>query len=227
MSDFTLDLTPRGTLAIDCVTNGPITTNTYFAVSGDEAVIIDSAWDGVELARHFALKHPGVRVVALLCTHGHADHLGGVAGLRRVLGEQVPYLLPAGDVETVGESIQKQLRSWDIDTPDPGEPDRLLNEGDVIEVGDARLQAFSVPGHTRGGMVYFAATTGGNVAFVGDTLFPGSHGRTDLPGGDEATILKSLAKMARLMPADTLCLIGHGPTTTMAREIATNPFMQG
>ena len=98
MSDFTLDLTPRGTLAIDCVTNGPITTNTYFAVSGDEAVIIDPAWDGVELARHFALKHPGVRVVALLCTHGHADHLGGVAGLRRVLGEQVPYLLPAGDV---------------------------------------------------------------------------------------------------------------------------------
>lgn len=85
---------------------------------------------------------------------------------------------------------------WGIETPDPGEPTRLLAEGDTIELGDICLQVIEVPGHTPGGIVLFAATEQGNIAFVGDTLFPGSHGRTDLSGGDEAAILR-LALQAR------------------------------
>ena len=77
---------------------------------------------------------------------------------------------------------------WGIETPDPGEPTRLLAEGDTIELGDICLQVIETPGHTPGGIVLFAATEQGNIAFVGDTLFPGSHGRTDLSGGDEAAI---------------------------------------
>lgn len=115
---------------------------------------------------------------------------------------------------------------WGIETPDPGEPTHLLAEGDVIEVGDIYLQVIETPGHTLGGIVLFAATEQGNIAFVGDTLFPGSHGRTDLAGGDEAAILRSLSKLAHMLPPDTVCLTGHGPSTTMARELMCNPFMR-
>ena len=115
---------------------------------------------------------------------------------------------------------------WGIETPDPGEPTRLLAEGDTIEVGDVCLQVIETPGHTPGGIVLFAATEQGNIAFVGDTLFPGSHGRTDLSGGDEAAIMCSLSKLAKMLPPDTVCLTGHGDSTTMARELMQNPFMQ-
>ena len=223
---FALDLAPRGALHAECVVNGPVETNTYFVCSQDECVVIDPAWDGEKLARDFMAAHPKVRIAGLVCTHGHADHVGGVAGMRRVLGEDLPFLLSAADERIVASSIVHQKATWGNDTEDPGAPTHLLAEGDVIALGNVGLQAFATPGHTPGGMVLFAATEGGNFAFVGDTLFPGSHGRTDLEGGDEATILRSLAKMRRLLPADTLCLIGHGRATTMAEEAATNPFLR-
>ena len=223
---FKLDLTPTGTLTVECVENGPVTTNTYFAISGDEAVVIDPAWDGEALAEHFAAKHPDVRIIAAIATHGHADHIGGVWGLRAALGEDLPFLISEADVAMIEPSIKNQHESWGIDTPAPGEPARLLAEGDVIEVGDARLQVFSTPGHTPGGIILFAATTAGEFAFVGDTLFPGGHGRTDLLGGDTGAVYQSLAKLATLMPKSTLCLIGHGPTTTVAAEREGNLFMR-
>ncbi|MDY4041649.1 MAG: MBL fold metallo-hydrolase [Collinsella sp.] len=222
---FALDLAPHGSMSIDCIVNGPIETNTYFAVSGDEAVVIDPAWDGVELARQFATRHPGVRIRALVCTHGHADHVGGVAGMRRVLGEDTPYLISRRDAAFVPGALAQMKENWNFEMEDPGEPTRLLDEGDEVRFGDVRLQVFDVPGHTPGGIVLFAATEDGNLAFVGDTLFPGRHGRTDLEGGSEAAVIRSLGKMAHLMPDDTLCLIGHDETTTIGRERATNPFM--
>ena len=224
-TDFSLDLTPHGTIHVDCEVNGPIETNTYFACSQDEVVVIDPAWDGEKLARDFTAAHPKVRIVAIVCTHGHADHIGGVAGMRRVLGEQVPYILPAREKAFVAGALAEMKSKWGYGFEDPGTPTRLLREGDTVSFGAARLQMFETPGHTPGGSVLFCAAENGNFAFVGDTLFPGSHGRTDLRGGDEQTILASLAKMKRLLPADTLCLIGHGPATTMGHEAQTNPYL--
>lgn len=221
-----VDTTPRGSIDVHCVVNGPIQTNTYFVVSGDEAVIIDPAWEGEELARMFAEQHPGVRVAALVCTHGHADHIGGVAGARRVLGDDVPFAISETDSAMIADAIRDMKDTWGFEHEMPPAPDRLLNEGDVIEFGDAALQVIETPGHTPGGIVLFAAAQGGPVAFVGDTLFPGAHGRTDLAGGSEAQIIKSLGKIGSMLPPETLCLIGHNDPTTIARERESNLFMR-
>ncbi len=220
-----LDLTPHGALRIESVVNGPIQTNTYFVLSGEECVVIDPAWDGEKLAAHVERAHPGARITAIVATHGHADHVGGVAGLKDVLGPEVPFALPARDIECMRTNVQWQKVNFGFDTPEPPEPDRLLAEGDVISVGDCVLQVIETPGHTPGGVVLFAAAAEGNFAFVGDTLFPGGHGRTDLAGGSDREILDSLEKMKRELPADTTCLCGHGPSTTMAREAAVNPYI--
>lgn len=222
---MTLDLNACGPVSVEAVVNGPIQTNTYFVFSGDSCVVIDPAWAGEQLAAHLERTHPGVEVAALVCTHGHADHVGGVAGMRAVLGPEVPFVLPALDVDCMRANVAWQSANFGIDTPMPPEPDRLIGEGDVVEFGQARLQVFEVPGHTPGGVVLFLAAEGENLAFVGDTLFPGGHGRTDLEGGSDEKIIASLAKMKRLLPADAKCLVGHGPSTTMAHELATNPYI--
>ena len=221
-----LDLERRGSLDVSCVVNGPIQTNTYFARSGNEAVVIDPAWDGERLARDFQAAHPDVSIKAIICTHGHADHIGGVAGMCRVLGDDVPFLISEADAGFMAGAIESMKVMWGFEFELPPAPDRLLREGDAIAFGDVALQVFETPGHTPGGIVLFCAAETGDVAFVGDTLFPGAHGRTDLEGGDEAAVIRSLGKMAQLLPDDTLCLIGHNETTTIAREKRENLFMR-
>ena len=213
-----LDIAPQGSVSIECLVNGPIETNSYFVGSAGEWVVVDPAWDGAALVERFYAKHPGEMLLGAVCTHGHADHVGGVAGVRVAMGEGCLYALPA-------QNIAEQRALWGIDTPDPGAPTRLIAEGDTLAVGEVTIQVMEVPGHTPGGVVLFIAAEEGNIAFVGDTLFPNSHGRTDLAGGDEAAICRSLKKMARELPSDTVCLVGHGPATTMQSELAHNPFM--
>ena len=226
MGAMALDLTPRGSVSIETLVNGPIQTNSYAVISSGECLIVDPAWEGGRLVEHIQAEHPEVRVLGSVCTHGHADHVGGVAGVRAAVGGSALYELCAKDVAVTRTNIEEQRVMWGIETADPGEPTRLLAEGDVVEFGNACLQVIETPGHTPGGIVLFAATEQGNIAFVGDTLFPGSHGRTDLSGGDEAAILRSLSKLAHMLPPDTVCLTGHGPSTTMARELMCNPFMR-
>ena len=220
-----LDCAPRGGVQVECAVNGPIETNTYFVVSGGEALVIDPAWEGERLARNFVEAHPDVRIRAIVCTHCHGDHVGGVAGMRRVLGDSVPFAISEVDSAYIESAVERMQRTWGFDIEMPPAPDVLLSEGDVVEVGDARLQVLLTPGHTPGGIVLFCASEQGNVAFVGDTLFPGAHGRTDLEGGSDAQIMRSLAKLGSSLPQDTTCLIGHGPSTTVAAELAGNPFM--
>ena len=221
-----LNLQPQGSMDVHCVVNGPIQTNTYIAVSGDEAIMVDPAWEGEKLFEMFAEQYPGVTLKAVVCTHGHADHTGGVAGVLRAAGEGVGFLISETDAAIIPWSIRHIRANWGYDHEQPPTPTRMLHEGDTVTFGDVTLQVFETPGHTPGGIVLFAATEKGNIAFVGDTLFPGAHGRTDLEGGSEKEILLSLGKMGTLMPPNTLCLIGHNDTTTIAAELEGNFFMQ-
>lgn len=221
-----LDLEKKGSLIVNCVVNGPIQTNTYFAVSGADAVVIDPAWEGEKLGEVFADQCPEASIRAIVCTHGHADHFGGVAGLRRVLGGGVPFMISERDAGSMEGAIAGMRERWGFDHELPPTPDRLLSEGDVISFGDVSLQVLSTPGHTPGGIVLFCAAETGDVAFVGDTLFPGAHGRTDLEGGSEGEVIDSLGKIGHYLPADTLCLVGHNGTTTIADELEGNPFMR-
>ena len=109
---------------------------------------------------------------------------------------------------------------WGIETPDPGEPTRLLAEGDTIEVGDVCLQVIETPGHTPGSCCFLC----GDALFSGDTLFAGSIGRTDFPGGDDQAMAASLRMLAALEPGIRV-FPGHGESTTLSKERMENPYL--
>lgn len=197
----------------------PLQTNCYAYVSEGECLVVDPGGSGAQLATVL----DDVCVTCVAATHGHGDHVGGVAALLRETG--APYAIHASDAELARHAgeLSEVGRSYDDNAPDP---DRALSEGDVLTVGTATFTVMETPGHTPGGIVLVGGGSAEGVAFVGDTLFPGSHGRTDLKGGDEATIMASLARMAAEIDPATTLLCGHGPATTMARELATNPFLR-
>lgn len=196
----------------------PLQTNCYAYVSEGECLVVDPGGSGAQVAAHLGDVHVG----CVAATHGHGDHVGGVAALVRDTGaefaihaEDAALAARAGQMSEVG-------RSYDEDAP---APDRTLAEGDVLSVGTATFTVMETPGHTPGGVVLLGGGTAEGIAFMGDTLFPGSHGRTDLSGGDETQIMASLKRMAAEIAPETTLLCGHGPSTTMARELATNPFL--
>lgn len=197
----------------------PLQTNCLAYVSDGECLVVDPGGSGDQLATVL----DDVRVTCVAATHGHGDHVGGVAALMRATG--APFAIHAADVELARHAgeMSEVGRSYDENAPDP---DRTLAEGDVLRVGTATFTVMETPGHTPGGIVLVGGGSAEGVAFVGDTLFPGSHGRTDLKGGNEETIMASLARMAAEIAPDTTLVCGHGPATTMARELAVNPFLR-
>ena len=197
----------------------PLQTNCYAYVSAGECLVVDPGGSGAAVAEHL----DDVRVTCVAATHGHGDHVGGVAALCHATG--APFAIHAADAELARHAgeMSEVGRSYDENAP---AADRLLAEGDVIEVGMATFTVMETPGHTPGGIVLVGGGSAEGLAFVGDTLFPGSHGRTDLTGGDERTILASLRRMAAEIAPETMLLCGHGPATSMAVELARNPFLR-
>jgi glyoxylase-like metal-dependent hydrolase (beta-lactamase superfamily II) len=196
---------------------GPIGTNCYLvrAASGAaEAVVVDPGGDADLLGR--ALADRGARCAAILITHGHWDHLGGVADLAGETGAPV-YM--AEDESVLLEDVNSftppgvQLR--------PYTPDVRLQGDETLELAGISFQTLRVPGHSPAHLAYYAD----GCLFSGDLVFAGSVGRTDLPGADWDTLVESIRTLADRFPPETVVYSGHGPETTLGAELARNPFL--
>ena len=196
---------------------------------GGEAIVIDP---GDEIERILAvLRRHRLKLTLIAITHAHIDHIGGARKLKQATG--APVYLHEADL-WLARALPQQAQM--IGLPGLGEadvqafdaPDALLREGDQIRVGTAAGSVLHSPGHTEGSVcLYFPDAGGSKTLFAGDTLFQGSIGRTDLPGGDSDQILRSLQTKLLALDDDTEVVPGHGPLTTIGRERAQNPFLQG
>lgn len=199
---------------------GHLSTNCYALTSGGECLVVDPGSSGARIAAELG----DVRVVGIVATHGHHDHVCGVAALKRALSYPTSFMIGVADAERAQHALALSSHVFDVthdELEDAPAPDRTLGEGDVISVGNETLRVLEAPGHTEGGIVLL----GNGFAFVGDTLFAGSCGRTDLVGGDHNTLMQTLKRLKHDIPPQTTLLCGHGVATTMHHELATNPWL--
>jgi glyoxylase-like metal-dependent hydrolase (beta-lactamase superfamily II) len=200
---------------------GPLETNCW-VVSDDgdgPAIVIDPADDVDRI-----LAEVGERgVVAVVLTHGHFDHLGAVTAL--LAGTGAPLMVHHDDAGGITSAEGTGGAAFGFSATSPP-ADRLLSDGDAVAAGDVRLSILHTPGHTPGGICLFARGEGGDTPqlFSGDTLFAGSVGRTDFPGGNGRALALSIAEKLAPLPAETIVHPGHGPDTTIGRERRLNPF---
>jgi hydroxyacylglutathione hydrolase len=184
------------------------------------AVVIDPGGDLPMIEQ--AIARVGVMVTQIWLTHGHIDHAGGAAALKERLG--VPIEGPhRGDLFLL-ESLADTGRGLGIGDTHDVIPDRWLDEGDQVAVGELVFKVLHVPGHSPGSVAFFNAAQ--RFAVVGDALFQGSIGRTDLPGGDHAQLIASIKDKLLPLGDDVAFICGHGPGSTIALERVSNPFLR-
>lgn len=186
-----------------------------------KAVVVDPGGDVPEILA--AIEKTNVEVGAIWLTHGHIDHVGGAADLRDAL--KVEVIGPHRDDQFLLDNVVNSGRSFGIDGVRDVTPDRWLADGDSVSIGELRFQILHCPGHSPGSVVFFNDAM--RFAFVGDVLFAGSVGRTDLPGGSHATLIQSITQKLLPLGDDVGFICGHGPGSSFGQERLTNPFLTG
>ncbi len=208
-------------LEIVSFTLGPAQTNAYLVADSQtkEAAVIDPAWDGQIILN--AAQQRGWRIGHLWYTHAHFDHIGGAAAIADALNPLPLVALHPNDHVLWRAGGGGAYFGFDID-PGP-EPTIDFAHGMKLRLGSVEFEIRFTPGHTTGHCALYVPAS--STCFCGDLIFAGSVGRTDLPGGDWETLVKSIREQIFTMPDETRLLSGHGPTTTVGEEKRSNPFV--
>jgi hydroxyacylglutathione hydrolase len=216
------EILPVGMLQCNChIVGDPVTR---------EAIVIDP---GEEVDRILAaIKRHGLTVNAILNTHAHIDHVGGLKKMRVATG--APVLMHRDDLELY-RNLEMQAEWIGFKAPQMAEVDDFLQESSPIRWGGYELRVIHTPGHSKGSVCLYLPRAAGSsrriiepeTLFAGDTLFAGSIGRTDLWGGSFEEIMRSLRGKVLTLPDEVVVFPGHGPATTIGQERETNPFLRG
>ncbi len=199
---------------------GTFEVNCSILSENGKAVVVDPGSEATRIRAE--LKKQNLDLAAVLLTHAHFDHIGAIPGLRRAFPS-----LPIFVSEADAKIIDHPFNQYPPDYPPVGEVKDLRDTRDLRDflasIGwSTTVEVIATPGHTPGGVCYLFSD---NLLLSGDTLFCGSVGRTDFPGGDMQTLQASLEKL-KTLPKETVVVPGHGPETTIARELKSNPFLQ-
>lgn len=209
-------------MIIETFEAGPVATNGYLVADkeGGKALVIDAPQGVARLMVEQARKW-NTPIVTLVNTHGHWDHVLDNAELLRLTGATFGIHRESAPLLTL-----PQARYFGLDFEiEPTKPDFLLEEGQPLDLGELRFEILHCPGHCPGSVVLFERKQ--RVAFVGDVLFAGSVGRTDLPGGSHEALMRSIREKLLPLGDDVQVLAGHGAVTTIGEERRTNPFLAG
>jgi hydroxyacylglutathione hydrolase len=202
-------------LTVDSFVMGPFKSNCYVVRTergAAEAAVIDPGDDPTEL--RLELARMGAGTAGILVTHSDVDHIGGVAALADGTGAEV--WAPAGEIEAIRAGAPRG--GFPVA---PHDPAHAVSGGDVVTVAGITFEVLDVPGHSAG---HIAFHSDGQL-FAGDLLFAGSVGRSDFEGGDWETLLASIRSLTERFPPETVIYPGHGPATTLGRELQSNPFL--
>lgn len=238
---------------IECYEVGPLPTNCYFFINDDtkEAVIIDPGPEAEDLI--VSIERKKINISAILLTHGHSDHADGAEGLRKEIIKAGYYT--CADQNFSSEEKKKTIQNTDevdgskiipiyvseleketlsnpsinvspmiVGVPKKYNADVFLHDGDELNFCGTNIKVLSTPGHTMGGCSYYIEDAG--AVFSGDSLFFGSIGRTDFPGGSTSTLVHSVKEKLFTLPDETKVYTGHGPETSIGFEKKNNPYLQ-
>ncbi len=198
---------------------GPIQANCY--IVGDEAtqkgVIIDPGDEADRILSR--VRQNDLEIEVIFNTHGHFDHVGANKKVKEATGAKIA--IHPDDAHYLGK-ISQSAAVWGMFAEDSPPPDMLLEDGQVLEVGGLKFQVFHTPGHSPGSVSLYLPDA--DLVFTGDLIFAGSIGRTDFPGGDYATLIRSVREKIFPLADDVRILSGHGPVTTVGNEKLHNPF---
>jgi len=205
-------------LAIHQISVGPLQVNCFVVacLKTNEAMVIDPGDEGEKIIR--LVEEKGYRVSKIVNTHGHFDHIGANGYVVKETGATL--MMHKADLAVL-QNARNHAQVYGLSVSPSPEPKTFLEQGDTFQVGDCHFSVFHIPGHSPGGICLL----GSGHLFVGDSLFAGSIGRTDLPGGDFDALVEGVREKLFNLPDETIVHPGHGPDTTIGREKRMNPFV--